>query len=235
MNDGASGLVIAISEGELNRKIFMWLAPHRFPWLTKLAAHYQKPLNIFDLESTDFLGVPHFGITEVGVLLLHPDGRTWACGELVNPGPRCWISPTVRKLNGITMDMVRNQEEWGVRWAPRFARFSRDHILTGFNTRFDVSAVEHQNARYNTAFDVAATFDTRQVYWHSKAKPLNSRGKLVELFNAEALESPGQAHRALADVLMTAMLLNRTLEIMGTCVVPEPLLKTKLPAQAALL
>ncbi len=208
----------------------MWLEPHTYPWLVKLASHYQKPLNIFDLESTGYHG-PNFGITEIGCMLVHPDGRTWIHSELIHPGPNRYIVREVQVLTGITLDRLTDKEEWGVRWAARFTRFAREHLLTGFNVKFDIGGVKTQNERYGHDFDIPHSFDTRHIYWRTKDKALNSKGSLSVLFQAEGLTAPGRAHRALADVLMTAMLLNKTLEESGSCVLPAGLLVAAAPAE----
>lgn len=201
----------------------MWLNPHTYPQLVKLAGYYQKPLNIFDLETTGLHG-PGFGITEIGGMLIHPDGRTWVYSELIHPGAGRYIVKPVQILTGITMGMLTHAPEWNARWAAHFTRFAQEHILTGFNVKFDMGGVLTQNERYGHEFRAGCSFDTRQVYWRAKNKSLNSPGSLSNLFKTEGLSTSGKAHRALADVIMTAMLLNKVLEDSNSCQISSDLM-----------
>lgn len=181
--------------------------------IVELVRRLKRPLTVYDLEGTGFR-CPTFGITEVAALTILPDGRAMLYGGLVNP--EFPITAKARQLTGITDKMVANQETWGVRYARHFDKISREHVMCGFNnSTFDDHAVIDQNKRYGlTTPRFNAVVDVRRL--HQKASADKSQGgKLVELAAAYGVQPHGDAHRATADVIMTAELLEAILKKYG--------------------
>lgn len=181
--------------------------------IVELVRRLKRPLTVYDLEGTGFR-CPTFGITEVAALTILPDGRAMLYGGLVNP--EFPITAKARQLTGITDKMVANQENWGVRYARHFDKISREHIICGFNiSTFDNPAVIDQNARYGiTTPKFSGVVDVRRLY-QKAANVKGQSGKLVEVAAAYGVQPKGDAHRATADVIMTAELLEALLKKYG--------------------
>jgi DNA polymerase III epsilon subunit-like protein len=135
-------------------------------------------------------------------------------GGLVNPENT--ITPKAREITGITQSMVRDKENWGVKYARHFDKISREHIISGFNVKtFDVGAVIEQNARYGVATaEFASVVDVRRFYLKA-AGIKGQKGKLEPVAAAYGVYPKGNAHRAMADVIMTVELLDALLRTHG--------------------
>lgn len=187
--------------------------------IVELVRRLKRPLTVYDLEGTGFRCAT-FGITEVSALTILPDGRAMLYGGLVNP--EFPITTKARQLTGITDKMVAGQENWGVRYARHFDKISREHIICGYNINtFDNPAVIDQNARYGiTTPKFSGVVDVRRLY-QKVANVKNQSGKLVEVAAAYGVQPKGDAHRAAADVIMTAELLEAILAKHGEDVFME--------------
>jgi len=173
------------------------------PRLKQIASLCHKTITFYDLETTTFLGVPTFGITEVAALHIHPTGEITQQFALVNPENP--ISEKASAITGITDDMVVNQPNWADIGLPFFEYWAHHHILMGFNNlAFDDKAVFDQNRRYGGS-DSFAFKDSRDVrsFWRLMQITKNGRGKLGDIAAMYGL-SPEGAHRAIFDVRMTA-------------------------------
>jgi DNA polymerase III epsilon subunit-like protein len=169
----------------------------RFTNLQQWARTRDRPVTIFDLETTTY--VPHvdwLGITELGHISLFPDGRMETRRALVNPERR--ISSEVTDLTGICEADVADQPTWAA-WASMFYRMAQEHIMVGFNSHaFDCVVVQKQNERYGVP---GTTF----------ADPLDVRalpevvGTLSQAADRFGLRAE-VAHRALNDAWLTASL-----------------------------
>jgi DNA polymerase III epsilon subunit-like protein len=187
--------------------------PVNFKRIADLVRRLNKPMTVFDLEGTGFRG-PRFGITEVGAFSILPDGRSFLYGGLVNP--EFPITPQARDVTGITQSMVRDKENWGLKYAQHFDKISREHIISGFNLKtFDIPAVIEQNARYGvTTPPFGAVVDVRRFYLEANGLKKQT-GKLVDVATAYGVTEKGDAHRAMSDAIMTVELLEALLEAHG--------------------
>jgi DNA polymerase III epsilon subunit-like protein len=181
------------------------------PLLHAIARAKNKTITVFDLETTTFVGQPTFGIAEVAAVHIHPDGTITEQMTLVQPENP--MSPTAAEITGISDEMLVGQPNWGDAGRDELHRWARDNITTGFNCiSFDFTAVIDQNRRYgqpNTEFKHGV--DVRS-YWRLISG--TAKGKLTEIAAKYGL-SPEGAHRAIYDVRMTALVLEKFLEERG--------------------
>ncbi len=206
------------------------------PLLKALAAKIGKPLTFYDLETTNFVAAPTFGVTDVGALHIYPDGRVMQQHTLVNPENP--ISPEAQAVTGISQDMVDHLPPWAYEARDYFAHWAQNHVIVGFNNLgFDDKGVISQNKRYGHE-DISFQ-DSRDVrsFWRifsstawwkqymvdaqidqdkepRKRLGSNGRGKLTDIAAALRINLEG-AHRAMNDVRGTALVLERMMKIMG--------------------
>lgn len=120
---------------------------------------------------------------------------------LINPGFN--MNPRVIAVHGITDDMVKNEpmEDF---YVPKIIEFLKDcTIIVGHNVKFDLRFLEETFRRNGYSFNCnyVDTLDCSQVLVHKIAN--HKLGTLAEYYN---IKTPN-AHRALADVETTVMLL----------------------------
>ena len=176
------------------------------PHLLKLVKRLNKPLSVYDLEATTFRGHPEFGIVEVAVCSILPDGRVLMYGSLINPEKT--IQPAALATHGITQAMVQGKQTWGHKYAAHFHLLAKDHIISGFNIKtFDNHAVKEQNARYGVETEgFEAVIDARHYYRHAEGIKGTS-GDLQTFSAALGIQPKGRPHRAECDVYMTVDML----------------------------
>lgn len=166
--------------------------------LIKLAKRYDRTLFIFDLETTTFPYAKTFGITEIGALIVKPNGQIIEKQSLINPENP--IHPMARQMTGITQKMVDNQPNYpATDWHRFFCHAAKTAIVIGFNhIRFDIPGIFKTIERYNLKpCDFNVCLDLKNFC----AGSLSDNGKLygIDIKNA---------HRAMADVITTAMVLD---------------------------
>ncbi|RLA40128.1 MAG: hypothetical protein DRR42_26355, partial [Gammaproteobacteria bacterium] len=83
-----------------------------FPSICKLAAAHRKTVSVFDLETTTLPAFKGFGITEIALLNIEPNGTATTVTSLVNPERT--ISKKIIELTGITNEDVRGKPTWVV-------------------------------------------------------------------------------------------------------------------------
>jgi DNA polymerase III epsilon subunit-like protein len=188
------------------------------PLLHSIAKAKNKTITVFDLETTTFVGQPTFGIAEIAAVHIHPDGTITEQMTLIQPEHP--MSPTAAEITGISDDMLIGQPNWGDGALEDLHRWGRERIVTGFNCiPFDCEAVIDQNRRYgqpNTKFEHRV--DVRS-YWRLISG--SAKGKLTEIAAKYGLNPEG-AHRAIYDVRMTALLLEKFLEARGVAFFDHP-------------
>lgn len=186
-----------------------------FTLVSELAHRLGKHVAIYDLEGTTFRGVPDFGITEVACFVVAPTGPGVLFSSLIDPERP--ISKDAQRITGISQDMVRGQQTWGVRYAKLFADMAAGQTwLGGFNNvTFDNPAVQEMGERYGVPIpDFKHTFDVRRL--HLKLSGAKSqRGTLSQVAQAYGVTARGDLHRAVADVILTLELFNGVLETYG--------------------
>ena len=103
---------------------------NRLIHLNKLSKKLNRPITIFDLETTtNNPYVKWMGITELGFITLYPDGNTKQTSALVNPERN--IPPKVRELTGITNDDVRGKPTWN-EWKKSLHEIANKHLVIIF-------------------------------------------------------------------------------------------------------
>lgn len=182
------------------------------PFLGFLAEKvFKRPVTVYDLETSSFLGTPNFGVTEVAMLHVVPGDGLYSTTSLCNP---CHpISKGASEKTGITDEMVRNAPRWEEFGGPLFNELTEaGHIFIGFNNfTFDRNCVVEANKRsgfkgitpsLEQELDVirAATLFTGT----GKAPKLGSIGQALGV-----MPQNGELHRALTDVYVTAGVADR--------------------------
>ena len=80
------------------------------PLLKSIARQLNKTLTVYDLETTNLVGVSTFGITDVAAVHIHPNGTCTQQSTLVDPENP--ISEIASNVTGLTQDMVTGQPTW---------------------------------------------------------------------------------------------------------------------------
>lgn len=183
----------------------------QMPLLQAIAKAKNKTITIFDLETTTFVEQPTFGIAEIAALHIHPDGSITETEALINPENP--MSQSAAEITGITDDMLKDKDPWGHAARDLLHDWALNHIVTGFNCiSFDFKAVQKENTRYGQPDTEFAHGKDVRSFWRLKSG--TSKGKLTEIASQYGL-SPEGAHRAIFDVRMTALVLEKFLEEFG--------------------
>jgi len=182
------------------------------PHIKRYVRESGRDLSIFDLEATTF-GGPTFGITECATLTIgggggHPILRS----SLVNPeNPISWQAA---EKTGITYKMVKDKPNWGDLWANQMIELSTSGVLCGWNSKtFDVPRMQGEMQRYD--FPELHLHDHIDVYKIASRLRGTTKGNLTATALAMNLDWDADAHRASADVLMTARVLEALCEKYG--------------------
>lgn len=167
--------------------------------LKELSASAGFPLLVFDLETTTFMGRPNFGVMEISALRVDAGGPVMF-STLLDPGQP--IDPAVSELTGLCYLDLRGKPYWTEAAGPAMTKAARNYLVSGYNIRtFDCHAVIRENARFGMPKPVfRQVLDVRDVL---RQLEKISKGKLVDIAAALKVSQPS-AHRAEADVLMTA-------------------------------
>ena len=99
------------------------------PLICELAINHRKTVSIFDLETTTLPSFKGFGITEIALLNVEPDGTASTLNALVDPERR--ISKKIIELTGITNEDVRGQPTWAV-WKDYMAHIAASNLTVGY-------------------------------------------------------------------------------------------------------
>ena len=176
-----------------------------FPSICKLAAAHRKTVSVFDLETTTLPAFKGFGITEIALLNIEPNGTATTVTSLVNPERT--ISKKIIELTGITNEDVRGKPTWVV-WLDYMNHVAANNLTVGYcSFGFDCPGVVGQNKRYGNEGTVFSS--------HLDVFALPGvTGKLAQAAEKYGIVSDIY-HRALADVMVTAKLLEKVAEIHG--------------------
>lgn len=191
-----------------------------FPHIAGLAHALRRPVCILDTETTGLATpkTPQVGLVEFAYLKVDPDGTQNNQSMLVNPSP-ILIHWAATKTHGIAWQDVRH--------APRFSALTeqidwlaRTCVISGFNsTSYDIPVLRQNFERCgNTVFRPEHLLDVRSVW--IKANQGSSKGTLAFVAGHYGIAVP-QSHRAMADVLTTAALLEVMIERHGLAFVIE--------------
>jgi len=191
-------------------------AKREFTPLFALAKALDKPVVIYDLETTGFKTPT--GIVEVGYMKFFPDGSIVEDSTLINP--ELPLEPEAVKVHGITAAQVKDQITFSDAADYLVNSVFVDSLVTGFNTdaydnrvvvdnlkRYD--QVEHA-ANFNDAL-AAGRLDWRLLWGDKQRNRSGNLGKVAEHFKVK----PGQPHRVLGDILTTARVAAKMIETYG--------------------
>jgi len=181
-----------------------------YPNITELAKHFNRPVLIFDLETTGLMNVMPVGIVEMAILVILPDGRIKSFLRRFHPGiPIPW---TATKVHNIKDSDVKNLDKFD-KSIHHFESHFKNCIVSGFNSNsYDIPVLEHNYERYGNESKVGPhRLDVRNVWTkYSKAR----KGTLT--YVSEFLNVPsGTAHSALGDIQTTANILEKLIELIG--------------------
>lgn len=151
-----------------------------------------QPLAFVDLETSG--STAHFDrITEVGIVMVDPDGHVEEWNTLVNPGVR--IPPFIETLTGITNAMVEQAPPFE-RVAAEVVRRLEGRLFIAHNVRFDHGFLRHEFERIGHKFRpklLCTVKLSRSLY------PEHRRHNLDALIERHQLDVGGARHRALGD------------------------------------
>jgi DNA polymerase-3 subunit epsilon len=168
-------------------------------WRTQRRDLAAVAFTIVDLETTG--ATPGFAkITEIGAVRLEHGRQVGTFSQLVNP--RQTISATITQITGITNAMVRDQPPIS-EVLPRFVEFAADSVLVAHNARFDLGFLDYELSLLMSCTFPRPALDTLRLARKLCPGQRCSLSALAERF--ETTVKP--AHRALADALATAELL----------------------------
>lgn len=178
-----------------------------FALLVRLAQQVDRDLLIYDLETSDLLDSPNFGITEIAVMRVMRDGVIRVHTRVLNPERP--ISAKAAEITGLTDEIVRSLPPYGEQLARGMCLGARGCMVIGFNHRnFDIPGVMQIHERYNLPKPVFVdVLDVRDLWVALTGK---KGGKLVDIVEAYGL-TVEDAHQAAADVAMTGLVLNQML------------------------
>jgi DNA polymerase III epsilon subunit-like protein len=188
------------------------------PALVALSQTRKKNVTVFGLTTTTFMGDERFAIIEVSMLHINPQGQLAWTTALVNPEKP--ISPSTSQKTGLYAADVKDAPTWAEGWAQAFAHIADKHIVIGFNcVEMGCPAVQSQNDRYAMP---AAVFkdviDVRSLWWtlnHGKKSTLADVSQHFAVY-------VDASHRAQADVIATARVLDRMIATHGPTILESP-------------
>jgi DNA polymerase III epsilon subunit family exonuclease len=164
----------------------------------------QIPFTFLDCETTGLS--PRYGdkICEIALLKVRGGEVQESYQTLVNPGRP--ISPGAMAVNGITDAMVKDAPSFS-EIAEKLIRIIGDSVIVAHNAKFDLGflSTQFQNARI-PLFDnvVIDTLLLARRHYHF---PSNSLGNICTFLNFSVKDE----HRAMGDVVLTRMVLERFL------------------------
>lgn len=188
------------------------------PALVALSQARKKNVTVFGLTTTTFMGDERFAVLEVSMLHINPQGQIAWTTALVNPEKA--ISPAVSQKNGLYASDVKDCPTWAEGWAEAFTHIADKHIVIGFNcVEMGCPAVQSQNERYAMAPAVFNdVIDVRSLWWalnHGKKSTLPDVAQHFSVY-------VDASHRAQADVIATARIMDRMVATYGQSVLTNP-------------
>lgn len=200
----------------------------KYTGISTLADVFGRPISIFDTETTGLGKRENTGIVDIACLTVHASGKIDRLETLINPGMK--IPRGASEVHGIF--------DADVKGAPSFdsvAGYMRDvfsgHVISGFNSkRYDFpivllriqASLGSANVNIQHLESSSVHFDVRDAW---KVLSGTSKGKLVEVAQHYQVQVD-VAHRAMADVLTTARVLEAMINIHGCHYIANCLLRT---------
>lgn len=170
------------------------------PHLAQLMPALARPLHIIDLETTGFFKP---GIVEFACLTMTVQGQCTVSSTLLNPGKR--IDPRATDIHGIRDSDVAGKDSLSSH-LPLFDKMYREGVISGFNIgTYDLRVLNANALSFKRPLPASPwMLDVREIWMGLTGR---TRGKLVELAEHYKV-TMREAHRAEADVLMTAQVLD---------------------------
>jgi DNA polymerase III epsilon subunit-like protein len=186
------------------------MADTNYPLIKKLAEALNKPILIFDLETTGLMNKLPVGIVEIAILVILPDGKLKSFLRRVHPGMK--IPSIATGVHHIKDSDVINLDKFD-KLIPILKNQFKNCIISGFNSNsYDIPVLEHNFDRYNDDTKVSIDrIDVRSI-WTKYSK--SRKGTLT--YVSDFLNVPsGTAHSALGDIQTTANIFEKLLELIG--------------------
>ncbi len=170
--------------------------------------HLQKPLVIFDLETTG-LDLVKDRVIQLSYIKVFPDGREVRGNELINPEKV--IEPIITQLTGISNDDVKDKPTFKQLAAKLNEVFSGSDIA-GFNSNhFDVPLLAEEFLRAGIDFDFSKCrlIDAQTIFHKMERRNLAAAYKF---YCGRKMEDDFEAHRADQDTEATYRVLQGELD-----------------------
>jgi DNA polymerase-3 subunit epsilon len=165
----------------------------------------KRTIAVIDFETTGHSPQGGGRATEIAAVLLRDGEIVGQYQSLMNSG--AWIPPMIQQLTGISNEMVENAPD-AARVMREVADFTGDCGFVAHNAAFDRGFWLHELGRADAAPRVAPEFACT-VKLARRLYPESPNCKLGTLARYHRLPDNGRAHRALADALTTAQLVQR--------------------------
>ncbi|OWQ85130.1 DNA polymerase III subunit epsilon [Roseateles aquatilis] len=165
----------------------------------------KRTIAVIDFETTGHSPQGGGRATEIGIVLLRDGAIAGQYQSLMNTG--AWIPPMIERLTGISNEMLEDAPD-AARVMREVAEFTAGCGFVAHNAAFDRGFLLHELERAEVAPRVAPEFACT-VKLARRLYPESPNCKLGTLARYHALPDNGRAHRALADALTTAQLVQR--------------------------
>ncbi len=165
----------------------------------KMKLNLQKPLVIFDLETTG-LDMVKDRVIQLSYIKVFPDGHEERGNELINPEKN--IEPIITQLTGISNDDVKDKPSFK-QLAKKIEDVFQGSDIAGFNSNhFDVPllAEEFLRAGINFDFSKACLIDACTIFKKMEKRNLAAAYKF---YCGRHMEDDFEAHRADQDTEAT--------------------------------
>lgn len=165
----------------------------------------KRTIAVIDFETTG--NSPQGGgrATEIGAVLLRDGEVVGQYQSLMNTG--AWIPPMIQNLTGISNEMLEDAPD-AARVMREVAEFTEGCGFVAHNAGFDRGFWLHELDRAGVAPRIAPEFACT-VKLARRLYPESPNCKLGTLARYHQLPDNGRAHRALADAMTTAQLVQR--------------------------
>jgi len=169
-----------------------------------LALKLEKPLVVFDIESTG-VSARKDRIVELAAVKIMPDGEEIEKCWLLNP--TIPIPPETTAIHGISDELVKDCPTFAEKAAEIF-EFFRDCDLSGFNAdRFDIPCLEEEFARVGMNFAPSSRLhvDVQRIYHKMEPRDLSAAVRFYLGRNHDGAHGAEADARATVEVLKAQM------------------------------
>ena len=170
--------------------------------------HLQKPLVIFDLETTG-LDLVKDRVIQISYIKVFPDGREVRGNELINPEKV--IEPIITQLTGISNEDVKDKPTFK-QLAAKLNEVFTGSDIAGFNSNhFDVPLLAEEFLRAGIDFDFSKCrlIDAQTIFHKMERRNLAAAYKF---YCGRKMEDDFEAHRADQDTEATYRVLQGELD-----------------------